>query len=88
MDGDKWVAHLSWILVDVAAGRAELPCICQPDDQSSNCLWSDHHVDDRQVGNDEVRPRTMRTGAKLPNRHRSGTRGFGSSTLLSLNSNC
>jgi hypothetical protein len=63
MDGDKWVAHLSRILVDVAAGRAELPCICQPDDQSSNCLWSDHQVDDRQVGNDEVRPR-MRTGGE------------------------
>src|SRR5580658_296196 len=43
------------VLVDVAAGRAELPCICQANDKSPRCMWSAHQVDDRQVGYDEVR---------------------------------
>ena len=45
------------ILVDVAAGRAELPRICQANDKSPTCMWAVHQVDDRQVGYDEVRAR-------------------------------
>jgi hypothetical protein len=43
------------ILVDFAAGRAELPCIRQADDKSPGRLWSLHQVGDRQVGYYEVR---------------------------------
>src|ERR1035437_3398297 len=43
------------ILVDVAAGRTELPCIRQANDKSPYCMWFVHQVDDRQSGYDEVR---------------------------------
>src|ERR1700683_3309141 len=43
------------ILVDVAAGRAELPCICEANDESPRCMWFAHQVGDREVGYDEVR---------------------------------
>ena len=43
------------ILVDVAAGGTELPCIRQADDKSPCCMWAVHQVYDRQVGYDEVR---------------------------------
>jgi hypothetical protein len=43
------------ILVDFAAGRAELPCIRQADDKSPGRLRSPHQVGDRQVGCYEVR---------------------------------
>ena len=43
------------ILVDVAAGRVELPRIRQANDKSPGCMWFVHEVGDRQVGYDEVR---------------------------------
>src|SRR5271157_901206 len=43
------------ILVDLAAGRAELPCIREADDKPPGCIWSVHQVDDGQVGYNEVR---------------------------------
>ena len=43
------------ILVDFAAGRAELPCIRQANDKSSRFLWSAHQVGNRQIGHYEVR---------------------------------
>jgi hypothetical protein len=43
------------VLVYVAAGRAEPPCIRQADDKSPSCMRFVHQVDDRQVGYDEVR---------------------------------
>ena len=42
------------ILVDVAAGRAELSRIRQANDKSPGRMWSVQQVDDRQVGDDEV----------------------------------
>jgi hypothetical protein len=51
------VADPVGILVDVAAGRAELPCIRQADDKSPGCMWSVHQVGDRQIGYDKVRAR-------------------------------
>jgi len=42
------------ILVDLAAGRTELPCIRQANDKSPSSMWTAHKVEDRQVGYDEV----------------------------------
>jgi hypothetical protein len=41
------------ILVDVARGRAELPCVRQADDKSTGCMRSVHQIDDRRSSGED-----------------------------------
>ena len=50
------------VLVDVAAGRTELPCIRQANDKSPCCMWFVHQVGDREIGYDKVRAERREPG--------------------------
>jgi hypothetical protein len=56
------IAESVRVLVDVAAGRTELPFICQANDKSPCCMWFVHQVGDREIGYDKVRAERREPG--------------------------